>query len=197
MAAPRAGSEAATRGKARAFVSYEEVIEDWRPSVIGMREALGLDWPREPEAGPAIETHLTRDLQHHAAAPAELAQRPEIAGWVKNADVGLTALAEDATNAAALAGLERVKAEFDAAAPVFGRAFFPELAARQKKQQAEIETLVAKTCEVDAQTSLAAEQAKRTAAEVSLAGLTVEKDALGLKFDAMSAHLAKAAREKI
>jgi hypothetical protein len=86
-------SEAATRGKPRAFVSYEEVIEDWRPSMMRMREALALDWPREPDATPEIEAYLTRDLQHHAPGPAELARRPEIAGWVKDAYAGPTALA--------------------------------------------------------------------------------------------------------
>jgi hypothetical protein len=162
-------SEAATRNKPRAFVSYENFLDDWRVAAHDMARALSLEWPRAIEdAAPEIDAHLTRGLQHHAASSVELDRHPEIAGWIKDAYAGLVTLAEGAANAAALAGLERVKTEFDAAAPVFGQAFFPELAARQKRREAEIE---------------------------ALAAAAVEKDALRLELDATGKHLAEAVQE--
>lgn len=185
-------SEAATRSKLRAFVSYEDFMVDWRVAAHNMAGALGLEWPRAIEdAAPEIEAHLTPELQHHNASSAELDRHPEITGWVKGAYAGLTTLVEDAANSAALAGLHRVKEEFDAASPIFGRAFFPELAARQKLQQSEIEELIVKAREVDVtKASLSAEQARRASAEV-------ERDTLRLQHEAMSAHLAEAARQKV
>lgn len=199
-------SEAATRGKARAFLSYEALLHDWRAGVEHVARALAFDWPRDvDEAASEIEAHLTRDLQHHAPDADELEADASQAAWVRKAYAALHKLAESRPESAtALNALSQIKAEFDAAAPVFGKAAFPEMAVREARFQAaqnrsaallderkqNIDALTrqveAKAQEIEGLNSgVADEKARRTAAETSLASVSAEKDALRLELDAL------------
>jgi hypothetical protein len=127
-------AEAATRAKPRLFLSYEAFLEDWRTDVDRMAKALNLKWPRGiEEASAEIESYLSRDLQHHAPKFSDLERDPKIAGWVKQAYEAISKLVKQAKDATALTALDRVKAEFEATASVFGEASFPELAERENR----------------------------------------------------------------
>jgi hypothetical protein len=125
-------AECATRSGPRVFISYEDLLADWRQVIHRITVKLGIEWPRATaEASSDVEGHLSADHQHHAASAESLFQDGRTAAWVKDAYSALKALERDPTDPAAIATLDRVKAEFDAVSPIFGEAIFPERHARQ------------------------------------------------------------------
>ncbi|TIT23001.1 MAG: hypothetical protein E5W78_23030, partial [Mesorhizobium sp.] len=113
------------------FVSYEGMVQNWRLALEKIGTALDLVWPRPiEEAAAEVDAHISTDHQHHVASDGMLLADERIGNWVKDAYSALKALEIHANDATAMAILDRIKAEFDAVAPVFGDAFFPELDAR-------------------------------------------------------------------
>lgn len=126
-------AEAATRGKPRVLLSYEGLLEDWEGATRQTATSSAPEWPLAiNEAAADVNAYLLRDLQHHAPSFAGLTSDPEIAAWVKTVCEALTSLHADKESPEALAMLDRVRAEFEKMAPIFGRATFPELAARER-----------------------------------------------------------------
>ncbi|WP_157944669.1 glycoside hydrolase family 99-like domain-containing protein [Mangrovicella endophytica] len=124
-------AEKATRGLPRAFLSFEALMADWRSTVDKVARDAGLEWPIAPDAAQGeIEAFLQDDLRHHRASKDELQQRADIAGWIKDAYAALMEFETDPTAAGAMATLDRISSEFDAAAPLFGAALYDELAVR-------------------------------------------------------------------
>lgn len=127
-------AEAATRHAPRAIVSYESLLLDWRAAMRTTGARVGIRWPCPIEvAGAQIDAFLSAELQHYAPSRHELAARGDIADWVKVAYVALRALERDADDETACAQLDAIAAEFDAVAPTFAAAMFPELAARDRR----------------------------------------------------------------
>ncbi|RWL44467.1 MAG: glycosyltransferase [Mesorhizobium sp.] len=139
-------AEHATRGKRRVLLSYEALMQDWRPKIDKIAAALNIDWPRPvDEAASEIDAHLSQEHQHHIAGEAQLFADERIALWVKDVYAAFSALRQDGRDAEAMATLDRVKTEFDTASPIFGEAFFPELRARQQifaQARSSLQTLV-------------------------------------------------------
>ncbi|MHB9476237.1 glycoside hydrolase family 99-like domain-containing protein [Mesorhizobium sp. W016] len=126
-------AERSTRGAPRVFVSYEAMMRSWRPTLDKITAALSVAWPRAIEkAASEVDAYISSDHQHHTASDGALFADERIAGWVKDTYSALRHLETDANGAEAMAILDRVKAEFDSVAPIFGEAFFPELQARQQ-----------------------------------------------------------------
>jgi hypothetical protein len=127
-------AERATRGEPRVIASYEQLMTDWRPLVAGAAFELGLDWPVPPQAAaPALDAFLRPAMQHHSCTEADLEDRPEILSWIKEAYWSLRLLEQSPGSLPALATLDRVGAEFDRWAPLFGAACMPELAAYARR----------------------------------------------------------------
>lgn len=77
-------AERATRGEARAFVSYSRTLNDWESVAREVSGRLDLDWPRPvPEAKGDIERFLSVRLRRHTANHAELDARDDVVEWVK------------------------------------------------------------------------------------------------------------------
>jgi hypothetical protein len=126
-------AEAMTRGGKRFFVAYEDFLRDWRV-VNEMGVALGLSWPRPvEEAAVDIERFLRPNLQHHAASRAELEASAHIEVWVRETYFAVLRLCGPHERTVTLADLTRIKREFDGPAAMFGKAVFPELAARDAR----------------------------------------------------------------
>jgi glycosyltransferase involved in cell wall biosynthesis len=126
-------AEHATRGSPRILLSYEELLRDWRGEINKITRALALSWPRSPdEAATEIEEHLSPQYQHNVADEAQLLADERVAQWVKDAYAALTALEQHVNSTAPLAVLDRVKAEFDAVAPIFGNLFYEVLSLRER-----------------------------------------------------------------
>lgn len=64
-------AENATRGQARAFANYEDLLRDWRSVVARIGNWTGLEWPdlSDPVAQ-EIDAFLTVDLKHHVGTDA-------------------------------------------------------------------------------------------------------------------------------
>lgn len=88
-------AEAGSQDLPRAFVSYDNLLTDWRAEVAAMETALGAPLPRLSErAAVEIDGFLTRDLRHNAGEGA-LADVPmvgpmaqEVLDWFKAAARG-------------------------------------------------------------------------------------------------------------
>jgi hypothetical protein len=126
------GAEHATRGRPRVFLSYEDMLDDWRNGIEAITSALGINWPHaEMEWQATLSNHFSENHQHHAASAYQLEADPEINDWIKQAYRALRALEKDPADGAAMLQLDTVRGAFDSLSPVFGAAFFSEMSARE------------------------------------------------------------------
>jgi hypothetical protein len=100
-------AERATREAPRAFVMFDDLLDDWWGTLDRVAEHLQITWPRDPaQAAPDIARFLDRRLRHHNSqgvhcAPgnpatalaqegwqvfAQLTQRPDLPGAIEQLD---------------------------------------------------------------------------------------------------------------
>ncbi len=114
-------AERDSRGLARVIVSYDALLADWRRSVAGIGEHLGISWPRNPESAAAeIAEFLSAKHRHHASTDAELAASEHVGAWVKESYALLTRMTEADDAPGARAGLDAIAAELERALEVLG-----------------------------------------------------------------------------
>ncbi len=114
-------AESATRGIPRAIASYDSLVEDWQDVVTRLTRQLGLSWPRRGAmVDIEIEQYLSTEFKHHHVTPEQLAGKPEVVDWVKEAHAALMHMAEDAENPTDMARLDRIRVPFDKASAAFG-----------------------------------------------------------------------------
>lgn len=96
---------AATEGQDRVFVTYDQLLENWRATVSRIGVAAGLVWPNSPEAiAGEVDAFLDPGLRHHRQ-PARsrlenvLTLDPKLAQW---AEVVHQAMVDAATGGAPL-----------------------------------------------------------------------------------------------
>ncbi|RVU03274.1 hypothetical protein EOE18_16815 [Novosphingobium umbonatum] len=112
--------EKATRGRARVFVSYAQLLQNWGLVVDKIARSLDVVWPRQSQTSAAeISAFLTRDLRHNHHADAEVLHNPLIAGWVSRLFQILMRWAEGAESKADYAAIDSVRDAFDEAGPLF------------------------------------------------------------------------------
>ena len=127
-------AERATRDMRRCLVSYEAMLEDWRGVTARIAATLAIEWPRTIDAAAAdIDPFLQRDLRHRARPSDRPEPNAQIAGWTTDTYRALLSLIERDGDAAAFAELDRVSAELEPGAVVFGSATFPDLAEREQR----------------------------------------------------------------
>ena len=115
-------AEAATRGQARIFLSYDSMLRSWARGVARAEQHFGLSLPRKSSAAAAeIEAFLTENLRHHREAPESVVENPALSRWLRESYRILSRWAEEGEDAADHAALDAILAEFDAAAPAFAR----------------------------------------------------------------------------
>ena len=162
-------TEAATRGKTRALVSYEALLVEWQEPVRLLGARLGLPWPRPfEEIAADVEAFLSDEHQQWAPSRRELLERRDIAAWVQDSYAALLRLERDPDDEAAFDELDRVRAEFDAACPAFGTAMFPELAVRERKFAAELGRVVGEAASARATLALREGDLAMARADISL-----------------------------
>lgn len=55
-----------TRGLRRSFVSYDSILNDWKTTMRGAGEEIGLDWSRPSyQVNSAVMSYLKKELCHH------------------------------------------------------------------------------------------------------------------------------------
>jgi hypothetical protein len=160
-------AERATRGAARAFLSYESLIADWYPSIARIGETLSIGWPRTPaEAKVQIDDFLSAEHQHHLASVERLLADESIPEWAKDTYLAVRSLEKDAHDQEALARLDQIKAGFDAGTRQFGAACILELNARQAAFTGTVSALENRNAEKDGAIKVLADDGASLKAQV-------------------------------
>jgi hypothetical protein len=119
-------AEAATRGNRRAIMFYGDLLMDWRGELrrvmLGTEPDDGCVWPNSADdAAEEIDAFLSSAQRHHALSDADIVSDPVTAGWIADIHDALHQLRRAAAPAEALATFDRVRGEFDRAAPIIDR----------------------------------------------------------------------------
>jgi hypothetical protein len=126
-------AEIATRGKPRAFISYEGLLSDWHATMDGIGSKLFQAKPLATQNQSEIETFLSYELRHHASSLEDLMGRADITAWVKDAYRALLALEKNCDSQDAITTIDKIRASFNAAPSDLTDALFSELWAREGK----------------------------------------------------------------
>lgn len=71
-----------SRGRARCFVSFTELLDNWRATTERIATQLQVAWPVDARAaGGAVEQFLSRELRHHAYAPQDITLHAGAVDW--------------------------------------------------------------------------------------------------------------------
>jgi lipopolysaccharide biosynthesis glycosyltransferase len=129
-------AEQGSRGLSRGFLSYSELLTDWRATITALSDNIDLAWPRRSAtAAVEIDSFLQGGHRHHAVSDANGLDRPEVPTWVKSVYSALKSLAADPTDAAALHELDLVWSEFNASSETFGLVLRQEEIARDQQRK--------------------------------------------------------------
>lgn len=121
-------AEAATRGSRRIIVPFENLLSDWTETCRAIAEELSLSWPVAIEdAASQIGAFVDPARRHYVRTSQDVANRYRRQGWANDAFGALTTLARTPDDASAMATLDRVAGEVDAASPILN-----DLLARQR-----------------------------------------------------------------
>lgn len=112
-------AERDSRGRPRTVVSYDALLDDWRPAMRRLHDDLGLAWT-EPDAAAAaaVTEFLSGDHRHHAMDASALRAHPAMLDWVVTVHETLAAAGRG--EPLETARLDAVRADLDAADRGFG-----------------------------------------------------------------------------
>ncbi len=111
-------AERATRNRRRFIVSYDSLLEDWRAATnrLSVHLRLNLDCESD-ECAARIDRYLTPTHRHHVRTSNDVLQQPLLQSWIADCYRSMLALKNRATERPAFATLDRIRSEFDGAAP--------------------------------------------------------------------------------
>jgi len=114
-------AEAHTRGRARSFVTYAGMLQNWQRVAERLQSDLDLILPRlSLGVAPEVMAHIDPNMRHFDHARA-VVDDPAVPDWVRDAYALLERWAAQGEDAADYATLDGMRATFDAAAPAFVR----------------------------------------------------------------------------
>ena len=157
-------AEAATRGMPRFHSSYDGLLESWPRLVSGTQEKLGVSWPRlSPLVAEEVDAFLTARLRHHRESPKSVSDNPLLSAWLRESYTIFLRWADEGESAADHEALDRIRAEFDGAAPAFARLISAGQQAARKAKSLD-GSLKEAQAKLGAAEAAAAEQGKRAEA---------------------------------
>lgn len=171
-------AEFATRARSRVILSYDCLLADWKGALAKIGGRLDVSWPYEPdEVAAEVERFLTPRLRHHARTSDEVVTERLTRSWVSEAYAALRVLEQNNASRAALRSLDRIRREFDHAAPLLramSEEFRQTYAALRASAQAQREEA---TSEIDrVRQKLRASEAAEFELAARLEALQTEKD---------------------
>jgi len=131
-------AERETRRMPRAIVAMDDLLADWRGSILRIGRQTGIEWPRFDEStAPFVDAFLTRDLKHQNVQDGAL---PPAYMWAVKASDAMLVLRDNPYSRLALGVLDDVGSAFDVACAFMGPAF-AEIEARVAGVDAEAAAL--------------------------------------------------------
>lgn len=160
-------AEAQTRGRRRAFVSYDGLLQNWSEAIGRAQNALGLAWPkRQSFVTPAIDQFLSDKLRHHRRATSGGDDGAH--AWAAEAFAILDRWAASGENADDYAALDAIRARLDEAGHAFAR--IVALQWYHQGQASKLETSLADSKRVCADLSKSVAEAEGRARQAAMEG---------------------------
>jgi hypothetical protein len=197
-------AERNTRGRRRVFVTYDQLMHDWRGVLQRASDALLVPWPRRlSEIDVRFEAIIADRLRHHSVAAEDIDARDEIPVWVKRAYLAALSAATD-NEEAQLSTFDAIRAELDTADTAFEpltvtqRILCTELEAQASAARAEADALRGETetlsCELKLERDglgerLQAESLQAAAARAETEAQRVEVEALRTRAGALQSEI--------
>ncbi len=117
-------AEAATRNRPRAFVSYNDLLNDWRSTLEALTRRLAITWPKTgDEIAPSVQSFLSIDDRRNRSSVDEVLLNPDFRHWTASAFEALLSLEQDSTRQDSLTCLDRIRSELDHATPIIARLY--------------------------------------------------------------------------
>jgi hypothetical protein len=111
-----------SRNMARYFLSYPDILVDWRFHMSRAAERTGIAWPALPNnLDTKIGQFVTMDLYHERATPVDLQVHPDAPPLVRQTYDILSAIVAGGENKELLDRLDELRATFDEECALFGR----------------------------------------------------------------------------
>jgi hypothetical protein len=110
-------AEFATRGHARYFTSYTEVLADWGTQMAQLQDVLGVTFPRDIlQIRKEIGAFLTPSLRHHVEPPLIGLSNPDVSEWTRSVFEILERWVGGAGDKKDFEKLDEIRDQFDAMA---------------------------------------------------------------------------------
>jgi hypothetical protein len=130
-----------SRGMPRCFLSYEDILTDWRRQVERIAAQTGLGWPdRSDSSDIKIDDFLTADLRRERFSVDALADHPAVVPLAGDVYGTLTAIVTQGESKQLLDRLDQMRTKFNEACRMFGPAF-ADVAAAQRDLASERDSL--------------------------------------------------------
>ena len=171
-------AEASSRGLARAWSRYEQLLSGPQALIERLGDELGVSWPKRLSlrAEMEIEEFLSPELRHHESRDASLLENPRLSIWIRASFEIFDRWTRGDVRKEDSSDLDRIKAAFDEATPAFSRAI---VAARQGvlKSRARLKELEHEATERDGRIeALRAEATERDGRIEALRAEATERD---------------------
>jgi hypothetical protein len=163
-------SEQSTRGQARVFVRFVDLLENWRRTVDRISATLDLPWPhRSASVEDAIDAFLSPNLRHQKVDDGRVLDDSRLSPWIKECYQILCRWTRDDASKGDEVELDRIRRALNNSVPAFDRIVLAtrELGEKRREQERNLANLRRKLSE--AETSGAETEKRIKAIEAELA----------------------------
>lgn len=113
-------AESSTRGLKRHFSTYDQILDSWQATASSMQEAFGICWPRlSAVVDREANAFLRREQRHHERSTRSILDNPSVSRWLQTTYRTMLDWSINGENEEQWTTLDIVRAEFDAASPIF------------------------------------------------------------------------------
>ncbi len=114
-------AEAASRGHRRVTIEFGDLVDNWAVALDRAQNGTGINWPRySSRSAQDVNAFLDRQRPHRAFSDEAVISDPMLSTWVREAFAILRHWSRGQEHDGDRAALDRIRREFDAAAPAFG-----------------------------------------------------------------------------
>ncbi len=115
-------AEFSSRGMRRFFATYDDLLENWAKIADRSQSALEMSWPRfSLQTADEIEEFIGKDLRHHRETAEKIIDNPTVSPWLRQAFEIFWEWGRNGERVEDIPRLDKIRGEFNAAAPAFAR----------------------------------------------------------------------------